>query len=110
MCIRDRANAVFTSQTQYSESNDHIEEFDADICTDCINQFGARNMLSPCVGDCTAEVHRIDEKTNGTGTIKIHGMSLENCVQCRTCEIVCPAENLRVNAALEGGGPNFLGL
>jgi electron-transferring-flavoprotein dehydrogenase len=40
----------------------------------------------------------------------VHGMSLENCIQCRTCEIVCPRVNLRVNPTYEGSGPDFYGL
>jgi len=43
-------------------------------------------------------------------TIKKHGMSLENCVHCRTCEDVCPEVNLRVKPTSQGSGPDFLGL
>ena len=61
----------------------------------------------PCVSDCTAEVHRLDISS---GNIKVHAMSLENCVQCRTCELICPEQNLRVNPAYAGSGPDFKGL
>jgi electron-transferring-flavoprotein dehydrogenase len=42
--------------------------------------------------------------------MKLHSMALENCIQCRTCEIVCPEVNLRVNPSYEGSGPDFYGL
>jgi len=54
----------------------------------------------------TAEVHRIDI----IDEIKKHGMSLENCVHCRTCEMICPEVNLRVKPTEQGSGPNFAGL
>nr|MBX2861694.1 4Fe-4S dicluster domain-containing protein [Vampirovibrio sp.] len=58
------------------------------------------------VSDCTAEVHRVDVVQD----LRKHGMSLENCIQCRTCEIVCPEVNLRVKPAAQGSGPDFMGL
>jgi electron-transferring-flavoprotein dehydrogenase len=58
------------------------------------------------VADCPAEVHHIRER-NG---LRSHAMALENCIQCRTCEIVCPYLNLRVNPSYEGSGPDFYGL
>ena len=44
------------------------------------------------------------------GNARKHGMSLENCVQCRTCEMICPEVNLRVNPTEQGSGPDFMGL
>jgi electron-transferring-flavoprotein dehydrogenase len=66
----------------------------------------ALGKTTPCVSDCTAEVHRIDIIED----VRKHGMSLENCVHCRTCEIVCPEVNLRVKPTAQGSGPDFLGL
>lgn len=104
--IYSRADAVFYANTRYHEENAHIDEFNADTCVACIKRYDAVGKETPCVSDCTAEVHRVDRIDEQ----KRHGMSLENCVQCRTCEIVCPEENLRVNPAEEGSGPDFLGL
>jgi electron-transferring-flavoprotein dehydrogenase len=104
--IYSREDAVFYAYTKYHEGNQHIDEFKADVCVACIAAYDALGRQTPCVSDCTAEVHRVDEMDNQ----RRHGMSLENCIQCRTCEIVCPHENLRVNAAYEGSGPDFLGL
>jgi electron-transferring-flavoprotein dehydrogenase len=104
--VYTREDAVFYASTKYHEENNHIEEFDAAVCTQCIHQYDSLGKETPCVSDCTAEVHRIDELEEK----RHHGMSLENCVQCRTCEIVCPQENLRVKPAFQGSGPDFLGL
>ncbi len=105
--IYSREDAVFYSQTKYIDHPDHIQEFSAETCLDCIKVYEAKGLDVPCVSDCTAEVHRLDI---GPDDIKVHGMSLENCVQCRTCELICPEQNLRVNAAYSAGGPNFRGL
>lgn len=105
--IYSREDAVFYSQTKYEGHPEHIDEFSADTCLTCIGTYEAKNLDVPCVSDCTAEVHRLDLTGEG---IKVHGMSLENCVQCRTCELICPEQNLRVNAAYAAGGPNFKGL
>ncbi len=101
-----RADAVFYAHTEYHPDNRHIDEFSADVCVRCIAKYDALGKDTPCVSDCTAEVHRVDELE----AQRRHGMSLENCVQCRTCEIVCPYENLRVRPTEQGSGPNFLGL
>jgi|GEM_PF-313958 len=104
--IYSREDAVFYAQTKYNYHPEHIDEFSADTCLKCIKTYEARGLDVPCVSDCTAEVHRLDTDSKG----KVHAMSLENCVQCRTCELVCPEQNLRVNAAFAGSGPDFRGL
>jgi electron-transferring-flavoprotein dehydrogenase len=100
------ADVVFYAHTHYGEENRHIEEFSASICQKCIAEFDAAKKDTPCVGDCTAEVHQTLAKDGK----RIHAMALENCVQCTTCEIVCPKSNLRVRAALRGYGPDFGGM
>ncbi len=105
--IYSREDAVFYAQTKYNYHPDHIDEFSADTCLRCIKTYEAKGLDVPCVSDCTAEVHRLDLSDAGA---KSHAMSLENCVQCRTCELICPEQNLRVNAAYAGSGPDFRGL
>jgi electron-transferring-flavoprotein dehydrogenase len=104
--IYSRPDAVFYASTKYHEDNHHIDEFNAKVCMDCITKYEALGKTTPCVADCTAEVHRIDIVDNK----RKHGMSLENCIHCRTCEIVCPEVNLRVKPTSQGSGPDFLGL
>lgn len=104
--IYSRPDAVFYAKTKYHEGNMHIDEFNADVCIKCIKTYDALGKDTPCVSDCTAEVHRIDVVSG----LRKHGMSLENCIQCRTCEIVCPEVNLRVRPTMEGSGPDFMGL
>jgi electron-transferring-flavoprotein dehydrogenase len=105
--VYSREDAVFYAKTKYEEHPHHIDEFSAETCLKCISKYEDRGLDVPCVSDCTAEVHRLDFTEKG---IKVHGMSLENCVQCRTCELICPEQNLRVNAAYSGAGPDFRGL
>lgn len=104
--IYSRPDAVFYASTKYHEGNNHIDEFNASVCMTCIKKYDALSKTTPCVADCTAEVHRIDI----IDSVKKHGMSLENCIHCRTCEIVCPEVNLRVKPTSQGSGPDFLGL
>lgn len=104
--IYSRPDAVFYASTKYHEGNRHIDEFNADVCVACITKYDKLGKTTPCVADCTAEVHRIDI----IDEMKRHGMSLENCVHCRTCEIVCPEVNLRVKPTEQGSGPDFMGL
>ncbi len=104
--LYSRPDAVWFAGPTYHEENRHIDEFSADTCKACIATYDAVNKDTPCVSDCTAEVHRTDVVND----LRIHGMSLENCVQCRTCEFVCPQENLRVRPTEQGSGPDFMGL
>ncbi len=104
--IYSRPDAVFFAGPKYHEGNKHIDEFNAQTCVQCISKYEALSKTTPCVADCTAEVHRIDIVAG----IHQHGMSLENCIQCRTCEVVCPEVNLRVNPTAQGSGPDFIGL
>lgn len=101
--VSTTADVVFYAFTHYHHGNKHIDEFNADVCRRCIKKYSAGGNDVPCVGDCTAEVH----ETKGKEGDKAHFMNLENCVQCRTCEIVCPEMNLRVNPAEHGSGPDF---
>ena len=94
---------VFYAKTHYHEGLQHIDEYSADVCRKCIKRFTTGGTKPPCVGDCTAEVHEVRE-ANG---MQSHAMNLENCIQCRTCEIVCPEKNLRLNPAAGGSGPDF---
>ncbi|MGE0200823.1 MAG: electron transfer flavoprotein [Candidatus Melainabacteria bacterium] len=102
-----RPDAVFYADPQYHEGSRHIDEFSAETCVACIARYEDLGRETPCVSDCTAEVHRIDEIA---GSARRHGMSLENCVQCRTCELVCPEQNLLVRPTEQGAGPDFMGL
>ncbi len=104
--IVSRPDAVFYADPKYHEGSMHIDEFNADVCVQCIATYESLDRATPCVSDCTAEVHRVDEVQG----LHKHGMSLENCVQCRTCEIVCPEVNLKVRPAENGSGPDFTGL
>lgn len=104
--VYSTADIVFYSSTHYHEGSEHIDEFDAETCKKCIQMYESNGNDVPCVGDCTAEVHEVDEKDG----VRMHGMNLENCVQCRTCEIICWGDNLRVNPAQHGSGPDFSGL
>ncbi|MEB3286753.1 MAG: electron-transfer flavoprotein:ubiquinone oxidoreductase [Vampirovibrionales bacterium] len=109
--IYSRPDAVFYAEPHYHEGNRHIDEFNAEVCVTCIGKYDALGKDVPCVSDCTAEVHRVDDVMDGdSSAARRHGMSLENCVQCRTCEIICPEVNLRVNPAEQGSGPVFIGL
>jgi len=101
--IYSTADVVFYARTHYREELQHIDELSAETCMRCIKRFAAAGAQPPCVGDCTAEVHEVREKDGKN----VHFMSCENCVQCRTCEIVCPERNLRLNPAAGGGGPDF---
>ena len=100
------ADVVFYAHTHYGEENKHIDEYSATVCQKCIAEFDAAKKDTPCVGDCTAEVHQTLAKDGS----RVHAMALENCVQCTTCEIVCPKSNIRVRAALRGYGPDFSGM
>jgi electron-transferring-flavoprotein dehydrogenase len=104
--IYSRPDAVFYAAPRYHEGNIHIDEFSADVCMKCISTYVSLGKTTPCVADCTAEVHRIDIVKD----LRRHGMSLENCIQCRTCEIVCPESNLLVRPTEQGSGPDFMGL
>jgi electron-transferring-flavoprotein dehydrogenase len=104
--IYSRPDAVFYAAPRYHEGNFHIDEFSAETCVKCITKYDHLGKTTPCVSDCTAEVHRIDIIKD----MKRHGMSLENCIQCRTCEIICPEHNLLVRPTEQGSGPDFMGL
>ncbi|MBI5814650.1 MAG: 4Fe-4S dicluster domain-containing protein [Nitrospinae bacterium] len=104
--IYSTADVVFYAHTHYEEDNRHIDEFDTQVCLKCIALYDSHGKDTPCVGDCTAEVHQTLTKEG----VRRHAMALENCVQCTTCEIVCPYVNLRVNAAFHGYGPDFTGM
>lgn len=104
--IYSREDAVFYANPVYHEHNHHIDEFSAETCLRCIATYDRLGKCTPCVSDCTAEVHRVDVVQD----LRQHAMSLENCVQCRTCEIVCPEQNLRVRPTEQGSGPDFMGL
>jgi electron-transferring-flavoprotein dehydrogenase len=101
-----RSEAVFFADPRYPEGNRHILEFSADTCRQCIATYDQLNRPTPAW-----PIARQKSTTSGNATASAPTpMALENCIQCRTCEIVCPYLNLRVNPSYEGSGPDFYGL
>ena len=41
------------------EGNKHIDEFNADVCVECIKHYDSLGKNVPCVADCTAEVRSV---------------------------------------------------
>jgi len=59
----------------------HLEIKDQSTCNMCHEKFG-----SPCIPVCPANVYSF---SNGKLVL-----SYENCLECGTCKIVCPFNNI----------------
>ncbi len=73
------------------ESHLHIKE--NDVCLHC--------ALKPCTSFCPADVYE------WTDSEKIIRVAYENCVECGTCRIGCPEDNIRWEYPTGGCGISY---
>ena len=87
---------LFLAQLRHREGSEHIEIKDAAKCRECFRTFAA-----PCLRFCPAGVY----ETAGDGvSIRIRA---ENCVQCRSCTLKCPFDNILWETPRDGVGPDY---
>jgi len=61
---------------------DNIKEIvDSDLCTGC----------GTCIETCPVDVYKIDESK---GKIKI--IAINECIDCKACEVQCPEECIEI--------------
>ncbi|NLG35923.1 MAG: NAD(P)-binding protein [Lentisphaerae bacterium] len=87
---------LFLAHLRIREGACHIDIPDPAVCRDCFERFAA-----PCIRFCPAGVYAADESGSG---IRIRA---ENCVQCRSCTLKCPFDNIRWQTPRHGVGPDY---
>ncbi len=112
----DRPAAVYLSGTTHEEDQpSHLLVADAAICVGrCATEYG-----NPCERFCPAGVYEIVTDTGGLGggpkaaggggarRLLIHA---NNCLHCKTCEIMDPYQIITWTPPEGGGGPRFEGM
>ena len=93
---------LYLANLAYRESDPpHITIPDPAPCRECLKKYGA-----PCTRFCPAAVY--DRAPDGMEPpIRIRA---ENCLQCRTCTLKCPADAIRWTPPPNGNGPDFRNL
>ncbi len=103
--ITDKATLALLSGTFHSENQPcHVTIKHHEKCRECIGTYNenngesVKNIISPCISSCPAEVYSWDE------TEQKIVRSPGNCQHCQLCAIRCSKENLIWNVP-EMGGP-----
>ena len=104
--LYDRLTGVYNSGTVHEEDQPcHLvisPEDMANICNDrCTKEYG-----NPCQYFCPAEVYEMEEKSEGTGELKLK-LNPSNCVHCKTCDIRDPYGVINWVVPEGGGGPDY---
>ena len=86
---------LYLAHLRIREGSGHVEIKDAAKCRECFRRYAA-----PCARFCPAVVY---EAADGE-SIRIRA---ENCVQCRSCTLKCPFDNIRWDTPQHGVGPDY---
>ena len=96
----DRTTAVYLAGISYDENQPvHLKLNNPDVAID-INY---REYASPETRYCPAGVYEIIEENNSP-RLQINA---QNCVQCKSCDIKDPTQNINWTCSEGGSGPNY---
>ena len=96
----DRTTAVYLAGISYDENQPvHLKLNNPDIAID-VNY---REYASPETRYCPAGVYEIIEENNSP-RLQINA---QNCVQCKSCDIKDPTQNINWTCSEGGSGPNY---
>ena len=96
----DRTTAVYLAGISYDENQPvHLKLNNPDVAID-VNY---REYASPETRYCPAGVYEIIEENNSP-RLQINA---QNCVQCKSCDIKDPTQNINWTCSEGGSGPNY---
>jgi electron-transferring-flavoprotein dehydrogenase len=99
----DKATAVALAGSRHEvDQPHHLKVADTDLCsTTCTKEYG-----NPCESFCPAAVYEMipDEAHPGRDKLVIHH---ENCVHCKTCDVVDPYAQITWTTPEGGDGPDY---
>ena len=96
----DRTTAVYLAGISYDENQPvHLKLNNPDVVID-VNY---REYASPETRYCPAGVYEIIEENNSP-RLQINA---QNCVQCKSCDIKDPTQNINWTCSEGGSGPNY---
>jgi electron-transferring-flavoprotein dehydrogenase len=94
------SDVYYSGSTHEGDQPPHLLVPDRDLCsTRCAEEYG-----NPCQYFCPANVYVIDSES-GSAELKLQA---ENCVHCKTCDIMDPYKNITWTTPEGGGGPNYV--
>ena len=102
----DRVTDVFASGTKHEpDQPPHLRVADLNLCaTKCASEYG-----NPCTRFCPAAVYEmVDvEKPEAGKPAKKLQINFENCVHCKTCDIMDPYQVIDWTTPEGGDGPRY---
>ena len=99
----DRLSSVYLSNTFYEENQPcHLKLKDPSLAID-INY---KEYASPESRYCPAAVYEIVQAESGPQFV----INAQNCIQCKSCDIKDPRQNIVWCAPESGGGPNYMNM
>jgi electron-transferring-flavoprotein dehydrogenase len=105
----DRVTDVYASGTKHeTDQPPHLRVADTNLCaTRCVSEYG-----NPCTRFCPAAVYEmVDvERPEPGGPPKRLQINFENCVHCKTCDIMDPYQVIDWTTPEGGDGPRYTNL
>ena len=105
----DRVTDVYASGTKHEQDQPpHLRVADTNLCaTRCASEFG-----NPCTRFCPAAVYEmVDAENPAPGAPKKRlQINFENCVHCKTCDIMDPYQVIDWVPPEGGDGPRYVNL
>ncbi len=102
----DRVTDVYASGTKHEQDQpSHLRVADTELCaTRCATEYG-----NPCTRFCPAAVYEMVEDAGKPGRRRLQ-INFENCVHCKTCDIMDPYEVITWVPPEGGDGPRYANL
>jgi len=105
----DRVTDVYASGTKHEQDQpSHLRVADLNLCaTKCVSEYG-----NPCTRFCPAAVYEmVDAEPAGPDAPKKRlQINFENCVHCKTCDIMDPYGIITWTVPSDAGGPKYVGM
>jgi electron-transferring-flavoprotein dehydrogenase len=101
----DRVTDVYASGTIHeADQVPHLRVADTELCaTKCVSEYG-----NPCTRFCPAAVYEmVEDPAKGRTKLQIN---FENCVHCKTCDIMDPYQVIDWTPPEGGDGPRYTNL
>ncbi len=99
----DRLSSVYLTNTFHDENQPcHLKLLDKSLAIDVNYKLYA----SPEIRYCPAAVYEIIEEEKGPR----FQINAQNCIHCKTCDIKDPRQNIKWEAPVGGGGPNYINM
>ncbi len=90
--LLNRDDKLATLSFKVNEGKPHLKIIDQEVCARCVEK--------PCTTACPVGNYKVEENRRTT-------IYWSNCIECGTCRIICPSQNISWTYPTGGFGVSY---